>query len=53
MAVMIGMTGSAVGLEIIAPARGTEPPTSARGIADAYQTAAQSMGQQVLDEAEG
>ena len=46
MVVMIGMTGSAVGLEVVAPPRGTEPPGSAAGIADAYQTAARSIGEQ-------
>jgi uncharacterized damage-inducible protein DinB len=46
MVVMIGMTGSAVGLEVVAPPRGTEPPISAKSIADAYQTAAQSMSEQ-------
>jgi uncharacterized damage-inducible protein DinB len=46
MVVMIGMTGSAAGLEITAPSRGTEPPSSAASIADAYQTAAQSMAEQ-------
>jgi uncharacterized damage-inducible protein DinB len=46
MVIMIGMTGSAVGLEIDAPPRGTEPPTSAAGIADAYEKAARSMGEQ-------
>src|SRR5208283_803638 len=46
MAVMIGMTGSAVGLEVAAPARGTEPPGTAAGIADAYEAAARSLGEQ-------
>jgi uncharacterized damage-inducible protein DinB len=46
MVVMIGMTGSVVRLEIFAPARGTEPPSSANSIADAYQTSAQSMTEQ-------
>ncbi len=46
MAVMIGMTGSAVGLEVTAPARGTEPPGSAAGIAEAYGAAARSLGEQ-------
>ena len=48
MVVMIGMTGAAVGLEVAAPARGTEAPVSAGSIADAYQTAAQSMSEQAL-----
>jgi len=43
MAVMIGLTGSAVGLEVAAPARGTEPPAAASGIADAYETAMKSL----------
>jgi hypothetical protein len=30
MAVMLGVTGTAVGLEVAAPARGTEPPNSAK-----------------------
>jgi len=46
MVVMAGMTGSAVGLEVVAPPRGAEPPSSASGIADAYQTAARSMSEQ-------
>jgi uncharacterized damage-inducible protein DinB len=46
MVVMIGMTGSAVGLEVDAPPRGTEAPASAAGIADAYEKAARSMGEQ-------
>jgi uncharacterized damage-inducible protein DinB len=46
MVVMIGITGTAAGLEIVAPARGTEPPSSAKSIADAYQTAAQSLSEQ-------
>jgi uncharacterized damage-inducible protein DinB len=46
MVVMIGMTGSAVGIEVIAPPRGSEPPGSAASIADAYQTAAQSLTEQ-------
>jgi uncharacterized damage-inducible protein DinB len=43
---MLGVTGTAVGLEVAAPARGTEQPNSAKGMADAYQAAAQSMGEQ-------
>jgi uncharacterized damage-inducible protein DinB len=46
MVLMIGMTGSAVGLEVEAPPRGTEPPTSAVIIADAYEKAARSLGEQ-------
>ena len=34
------------GLEVVAPARGTEPLNSAKGMADAYQTAAQSLTEQ-------
>ena len=47
MAVMIGMTGAAAGLEVAAPPRGTETPASAKSIADAYQAAAQSLADQV------
>lgn len=43
---MIGMTGTAVGLQVDAPPRGTEPPASAAGIADAYEKAARSLGEQ-------
>ena len=46
MAVMLGVTGTAVGLEVAAPARGTEPPNSAKSMADSYQTAAHSFGEQ-------
>jgi uncharacterized damage-inducible protein DinB len=46
LVLMLGMTGSVAGLEVVAPPRGTEPPASARSIANAYQTAAQSMGEQ-------
>jgi uncharacterized damage-inducible protein DinB len=46
MAVMIGMTASAVGLEVAAPPRGTEPPGSAASIAESYRTAAQSLAEQ-------
>ena len=46
MVVMIGLTGAAAGLEVVAPARGTEAPASAAGIADAYETAARSLGEQ-------
>jgi uncharacterized damage-inducible protein DinB len=45
MAIMIGGTGSFVGLEVKAPPRGTEPPTSAASIADAYQAAAHSLAE--------
>jgi len=47
MAGMIGMTGTALGLEIVAPARGAEAPASAASIADAYQNAALSLAEQV------
>ena len=43
MVVMIGLTGSALGLDIDAPPRGSEPPASASKIADAYETAMRSM----------
>jgi uncharacterized damage-inducible protein DinB len=46
LVVMIGLTGSAVGLEVAAPARGSEPPNSVKSIADAYRTAAQSIADQ-------
>jgi uncharacterized damage-inducible protein DinB len=45
MVMMIGMTGSLVGLEIAAPPKGSEQPASAARIADAYETAARSMGE--------
>lgn len=46
MVVMTGMTGSAAGLVIAAPPRGTEPPASAAAIADAYEMAAKSLADQ-------
>ncbi len=46
MAGMIGAAGSAAGLQVPAPARGTEPPSSASGIADVYETAARALGEQ-------
>jgi uncharacterized damage-inducible protein DinB len=46
MVIMTGMTGSAVGLEVDAPPRTTEPPSSAASIADAYERAARSLGEQ-------
>src|SRR5208283_966734 len=46
MVIMIGMTGSVVGLEVEAPQRGSEAPASAALIADAYEKAARSMGEQ-------
>jgi uncharacterized damage-inducible protein DinB len=48
MVVMLGMTGAAVGLEVAAPPRGSEPPASSAAIADAYQAAAQSFSEQAL-----
>jgi hypothetical protein len=45
MAIMIGGTGLIVGLEVEAPPRGTEPPTSEKNIADTYQTATHSFGE--------
>jgi uncharacterized damage-inducible protein DinB len=45
MVIMIGMTGSAVGLDVEAPPRGTEAPISAARIADAYEKAARSIGE--------
>ncbi len=44
MSGMIGTTGAALGLGVDAPARGTEPPASAAAIADAYEKAARSLG---------
>ncbi len=46
MVMMIGMTGSALGLETGAPPRGTEAPVSAKLIADAFQSAAGALSQQ-------
>jgi len=46
MVVMIGLTGSAVGLVIDAPQRGTDAPASAALIANAYEKAARSMSEQ-------
>ncbi|HUI69408.1 MAG TPA: DinB family protein [Spirochaetia bacterium] len=46
MVQMIGGMGAAAGLSIEAPARGTEPPSAAAAIADAYETAARSMAEQ-------
>lgn len=46
MVIMIGLTGSAAGLAVVAPPRGTEAPASAASIADTYQTAARSIGEQ-------
>jgi len=46
MVIMIGLTGSSVGLEVDAPPRGTDAPASAALIADAYEKAARSMSEQ-------
>lgn len=46
MAVMIGMTGAAAGLGVDAPPREAVPPASAAAIADAYERAAKSLGEQ-------
>lgn len=46
MVVMIGMTGTAAGLEVQAPPRGAESPTSAARISDAYEKAAQSLAEE-------
>lgn len=48
MAVMIGLTASAAGLQVNAPPRGTEPPGAAASIADAYEKAASSLKDQAL-----
>jgi uncharacterized damage-inducible protein DinB len=47
MVVMLGMSGAALGLEVDAPPRGTEAPTSARTTADAYEKAARSLAEQM------
>jgi len=49
MVVMIGASASAAGLQATAPQRGTEPPASAARIADAFETAARTMGEQVSE----
>lgn len=46
MVIMIGANGAAAGLDVVAPPRGTEPPSSAAAIADAYETAARTLGEQ-------
>ena len=46
MAVMIGLTGSGVGLSIEAPPRGTTVPGEAAIIANAYEKAKESLRQQ-------
>jgi hypothetical protein len=45
MVVMIGATATAAGIEVVAPQRGTESPASALRIADAFETAARTMGE--------
>ncbi len=45
MVVMIGLNGSALGLEVQAPPRGSQAPASAAAIADAYETAARSLAE--------
>jgi uncharacterized damage-inducible protein DinB len=45
MVLMVGALGSADGLEVTAPQRGTEQPASASLIADAFETAARTMGE--------
>ena len=45
MVLMIGGTGSILGLDVTAPPRGTEHPGSAAAIADAYEKAAHSLGE--------
>src|ERR1700690_2251813 len=47
MVLMIGGMGGAAGLAVAGPARGTEAPVSAAAIADAYEKAALSMGEEV------
>jgi len=46
MVLMVGAYGSAAGLEVTAPQRGTEPPASAAHIADAFETASRTMREQ-------
>jgi uncharacterized damage-inducible protein DinB len=46
MTMMIGGTGSAVGLEVAAPQRGTEMPNSAAALVEVYEKAAKSLGEQ-------
>ena len=43
MAKMIGGTGSALGLEVLAPPREAEPPSVAAQIADEFEKAAKSL----------
>ena len=46
MVIMIGLTGSGVGLTIEAPPRGTPVPSAAAAIAEAYEKAKESLRQQ-------
>jgi uncharacterized damage-inducible protein DinB len=46
MTMIIGGIGSTVGLEVAAPTRGTEMPTSAAALAEVYEKAAHSLGEQ-------
>ncbi|HUI72314.1 MAG TPA: DinB family protein [Spirochaetia bacterium] len=48
MTMMIGGTSSIVGLEVAAPPRGTEMPNSAAALAEVYERAARSLGEQAL-----
>jgi len=48
MTMMIGGTGSIVGLEVAAPPRGTEMPNvTAAALSEAYEKAARSLGDEV------
>jgi uncharacterized damage-inducible protein DinB len=46
MTMMIGGIGSIVGLEVAAPQRGTEMPSSAAALVEVYEKAAHSLGEQ-------
>ncbi len=46
LAGMIGNTGAGLGLQVVAPPRGTPEPSSAKAIADAYETAARTLSEQ-------
>ncbi len=45
MAIMIGGTGSILGLDVAAPPRGADAPSSAATIANAYELAAHSLAE--------
>jgi len=47
MVLIIGGMGGAAGLAVAAPPRGSEAPVSAAAIADAYEKAARSLGEEV------